>query len=92
MPEVTHPASRLTIRGVHARPLELRATVRLLEALRNPFRLLGTSGLVGVAIAGLEMAAWEVLAKANGRTLVELLGGEPRPIPGAVGLEVTFAG
>jgi mandelate racemase len=50
-------------------------------ALRQRFRLMGLAGLVGIAIAGVEMAAWDACAKARGVPLVELLGGEPRPIP-----------
>jgi mandelate racemase len=50
-------------------------------ALRSRFRLLGVPGLIGIAIAGLEMAAWDAHAKARGLPLVELLGGRPRPIP-----------
>ena len=43
------------------------------------FRLLGWQGLVGMAVAGLDMAFWDALGKAAGWPVVRLLGGEPRP-------------
>jgi mandelate racemase len=49
--------------------------------LRAQFRLLGPQGLTGMALAGIDMAAWDVLARAAGWPLARLLGGEPRPIP-----------
>lgn len=49
--------------------------------LQRSFRLLGPQGLTGMAMAGVDMAAWDALAKAAGVSLVRLLGGEPRPIP-----------
>jgi len=44
------------------------------------FRLLGWHGLVGMAIAGLDMVFWDALARAADVPLVRLLGGEPRPL------------
>ena len=53
-----------------------------LEAkLRRQLTLLDTPGLVGLALAGLDMAAWDALAQARGVPLVTLLGGAPRAIP-----------
>ena len=49
--------------------------------LRARFRLLGVQGLVGMAMAGLDMAAWDALAKAAGLPLVTLLGGRPGAVP-----------
>jgi len=43
--------------------------------------LLGPQGLTGIAMAAIDMAAWDALAKASGLPLVRLLGGEPRPVP-----------
>jgi mandelate racemase len=63
------------------------ADPRALDAIfRARFRLLGTPGLVGIAIAAIEMAAWDAHARAAGVPLVELLGGRPRPIPAYAGL------
>ncbi len=53
----------------------------LAEQLQGRFRLLGTQGLVGMAMAGVDIAAWDILAKATELPLVRLLGGQERPIP-----------
>ncbi|MDP6573440.1 MAG: enolase C-terminal domain-like protein [Rhodospirillales bacterium] len=49
--------------------------------LRQRFRLLGVQGLMTMAMAGIDMAAWDALARAAGLPLVSLLGGAPKPIP-----------
>jgi mandelate racemase len=49
--------------------------------LQGQFRLLGVKGIVGMALAGIDMAAWDALARAQGVPLVRLLGAAPRPIP-----------
>jgi mandelate racemase len=51
------------------------------QKLQGRFRLLGPQGLTGIAMAALDMAAWDALARAAGLPLVRLLGGAPRPIP-----------
>jgi len=55
-------------------------------SLRARLRLLGTSGLVGLALAGIDMAVWDALARRLGVPLATLLGGEPRPVPAYAGL------
>ena len=53
----------------------------LIEAkARRSFTLLGTPGLVGLALAGVDMCAWDALAQAAGVPLVTLLGGRPGPV------------
>jgi mandelate racemase len=54
--------------------------VDLDKKLRARMALFGTRGLQGMAVAGLDMAAWDALAVAAGVPLVALLGGQPRPI------------
>ena len=49
--------------------------------LERQFRLLGWQGLIGMAIAGLDMALWDALSRAAGLPLARLLGGQPRAIP-----------
>jgi mandelate racemase len=63
------------IEGQPLAPLDLEAR------LRGRLTLLGTPGLVGLALAGVDMAAWDALARAAGAPLATFLGGRPRPIP-----------
>jgi mandelate racemase len=62
------------IKGDACAPLELEAK------LRRQVKLLDSPGLVGIALSGLDMAAWDALAQAQGVPLVKLLGGHPRPV------------
>jgi mandelate racemase len=57
------------------------APVELDKKLRARMALFGTRGLQGMAIAGIDMAAWDALAVSAGVPLANLLGGRPRPIP-----------
>ena len=50
------------------------------RVLQQRFRLLGPQGLTGMAMAGIDMACWDVAAKAAGLPLVRLLGGRSRPL------------
>ena len=63
------------IKGDELAPVDLEAK------LRRQLTLLDPNGLVGLALAGLDMAAWDALAQARGVPLVALLGGTPRAIP-----------
>jgi len=59
------------------------------QSLAKRFRLLGTQGLVGMALAGIDMALWDAAARCHETSLVRLLGGVERRIPayGAVGYD-----
>ncbi len=57
------------------------APLAIERALQARFRLLGPQGLTGIAMAAIDMAAWDALARAAGMPLVRLLGGESRPTP-----------
>jgi mandelate racemase len=59
------------------------------QQLARRFRLLGPQGLVGIALAALDMALWDAWARTLSTSLARLLGGVPKPIPayGAVGYD-----
>ena len=63
------------IRNEPLAPLEVE------QKLSRRFRLLGTQGLVGVALAAIDMALWDALAHTHETSLVDLLGGIAKPIP-----------
>src|SRR5919206_817315 len=64
-----------TLEGDVLAPLEME---RKLQAM---FRLLGTQGLTGIAASGIDMVAWDALARAHNLPLVELLGGGKKRVP-----------
>jgi len=51
-----------------------------MRAFDRRFRLIGWQGLIGMAVAGLDMAFWDALGKAAEAPVVRLLGGEPKPV------------
>ena len=65
------------------------APAQLEQELAKRFRLLGTQGLVGMALAAIDMALWDALARVHTLPLVRLLGGMEKSIRpyGAVGYD-----
>src|SRR5215470_10376957 len=63
-----------TIKGEVVAPVELWAK------LSKRFALIGVQGIVRMAMAGLDVAAWDALALSAGVPLATLLGGKPGPI------------
>ncbi len=57
------------------------APVAVEQKLRKRLALLGAQGLQALALSGIDVACWDVAAKAAGQPLARLLGGAPRPIP-----------
>ncbi|AOK28263.1 MULTISPECIES: enolase C-terminal domain-like protein [Burkholderia] len=51
------------------------------DLLESHFHLVGNTGLVSMAVAGVEMALWDAHARALGVPLSRALGGAPQPIP-----------
>ena len=51
------------------------------QAARKSLNLIGYEGVAMIAVAGLDMAAWDALAKAAGLPLAELLGGSVGEVP-----------
>jgi mandelate racemase len=56
------------------------APVELYELARRSLHFVGYQGLSMIAVAGLDMAAWDALARAAGAPLCVLLGGAPGPV------------
>jgi mandelate racemase len=71
--DLLHNLATLVV-GDPVAPLELDAK------LRRRLTLLDTPGLVGLALAALDMCAWDVAAQACGVPLAVLLGGAAKPI------------
>ena len=57
--------------------------------LQRSFRLLGTQGLVGMALAAIDMALWDALARSNEISLTTQLGCKIKPVKayGAIGYD-----
>src|SRR5215213_2421916 len=62
------------VRGQRAAPVEIASS------LARRFALIGTTGVVRMALSGLDMALWDALATAAGVPLATLLGGGPKPL------------
>jgi mandelate racemase len=56
------------------------------QKLAKRFRLLGVQGLVGIALAAIDMALWDAMARFHSVSLVELLGGVAKEIPVYAGI------
>jgi mandelate racemase len=59
---------------------EAVAPVAVHSKLQAKFRLLGAQGLIGMAIAGIDMALWDAKARAASLPLARLLGGQLRRV------------
>jgi mandelate racemase len=57
------------------------APASLWSSLAEKFALIGVQGIVRMAMAGLDVAAWDAAALAQGVPLARLLGGKRRTIP-----------
>jgi len=68
---------------------DVLAPAEIEQKLAKRFRLLGTQGLVGMALAAIDMALWDALARVHNQPVVRLLGGMEKPIRayGAVGYD-----
>jgi mandelate racemase len=53
----------------------------LWNKMARQFTLIGVQGIVRMAMAGIDIAAWDALAVAAGTPLATFLGGEPKSIP-----------
>jgi mandelate racemase len=58
----------------------------LTRSLLARFKLLGTHGLMGMAISAIDMAAWDALARSREMPLWQMLGATARPTPAYGGI------
>src|SRR5437588_825625 len=63
------------VKGDELAPLDLE------RKLRARYALLGVHNIVLIAMAGIDMAAWDAMGQWLKLPLVRLLGAAPRPIP-----------
>jgi mandelate racemase len=63
------------VRGRRVAPVEIG------QILARRFALLGVTGVTRMALAALDGALWDALARAAGLPLATLLGAGPRPVP-----------
>lgn len=68
---------------------EALAPLDVEQKLAKRFRLLGTQGLVGMALAAIDMALWDALARVHEMSRVQLLGGSAKAVRpyGAIGYD-----
>ncbi|WP_051325059.1 enolase C-terminal domain-like protein [Candidatus Solirubrobacter pratensis] len=69
------------VAALNALDIAGRPVATLSDDLRPRFFFTGTAGLMGYALGGLDMAAWDALARAAELPLATLLGGAPEPVP-----------
>lgn len=62
------------------------APAEIEQKLAKKFRLLGTQGLVGIALAAIDMALWDAAARLHSVSLTRLLGGAAKDIPVYAGI------
>ncbi len=63
------------IRGDPVAPLDIQAK------LHGHFRLIGVQGIVRMALASIDVACWDALARAAGLPLATMLGSDPKRLP-----------
>ena len=68
------------IKGDELAPAEVE------QKLAKRFRLLGPQGLVGIAMAAIDMALWDAMARLHSASLVRLLGCAAKEIPVYAGI------
>jgi len=80
-PLVLGPLARLVVNIVEALAGTPLAPIQMHQWMRDHFRLLRPQGLVTMAAAGVDMAAWDAWGHTTQTSLARLLGGTPGPVP-----------
>ena len=73
--------ARVLDEAVRAIKGERIESTKIAAKLARHFRLIATSGVIGLAVSAIDVACWDALAIAAGKPLVEFLGGARKPIP-----------
>jgi len=73
--------ARVLDEAVRAIKGERIESAKIAAKLARHFRLIATSGVIGLAVSAIDVACWDALAIAAGKPLVEFLGGARKPIP-----------
>lgn len=55
------------------------APQRIYDDLQAKFRIIGTTGLIGYALGGIDMALWDAFGQLHHQPLWQVLGAAPRP-------------
>ena len=78
-------SARYLVPAIHDLVAEMKgqavAPFDMFGAARRSLNLIGLEGASLIAVSGLDMAAWDALAKAADAPLVTLLGGTAAPVP-----------
>lgn len=80
-PAALQPTARLIVNLAELIKGGPAAPAAVEEKLQRHVRLLGPQGLTGLAMAAIDIALWDALAKASALPLARLLGGAPQPVP-----------
>jgi mandelate racemase len=88
----TPEGNAAVIAALHRLDIAGRPLKTLYDDLVPRFFFTGVAGVIAYALGGLDMAAWDALARAAGLPLATLLGGAPNPVPAYGSLSSRTAG
>ena len=77
----TPEGNAAVVAALHALDIAGRPLKTLYDDLAPRFFFTGVPGVIAYVLGGLDMAAWDALARAAGLPLAALLGGAPSPVP-----------
>ena len=86
LPAALKPVGELILGLKHLVIGRQLAPATLYDELQARSRLIGAQGLMGMALAGIDMAMWDAFARHQSMSLCRLLGGEPRTVKAYAGI------